>query len=447
MFFGTMKRLPLLMVALSGFLPFAAPAHGQTAEGASICGPTPPPVEPTPAIEPAEICATIAAIAADSMEGRGAGTPTEARAAAYIAARFTALGLEPPGAAYLQPFQFSARVLRDPHADPHADPIPGDSALTSANVVGILRGTDPELAEEAVVVGAHYDHLGWGGHGGSLEPGTHAIHNGADDNASGVAGILELAGHFAANPPRRTLVFVAFGAEELGTIGSQRYVREPAWPLDRTVTMVNLDMVGRLRERLTVQGTGSSPAWPALLDSLAALPDAPELARVPDGVGPSDHASFYVARVPVLFFFTGAHDDYHRPGDDVERIDGHGEARVLAIAAAAIRSVADRDERVAFSEAPVTQQRAAAFRVALGIVPDYGWGEPGVRIASVRPGGPAERAGMAADDVLTELAGQAVTDVYAYTNVLASLEADVPVEAVVSRAGETLRLEVIPESR
>jgi Zn-dependent M28 family amino/carboxypeptidase len=262
-----------------------------------------------------------------------------------------------------------------------------------------------------------------------------------------VAGILELAGHFAANPPRRTLVFVAFGAEELGTIGSQRYVREPAWPLDRTVTMVNLDMVGRLRERLTVQGTGSSPAWPALLDSLAALPDAPELARVPDGVGPSDHASFYVARVPVLFFFTGAHDDYHRPGDDVERIDGLGEARVLAIAAAAIRSVADRDERVAFSEAPVTQQRAAAFRVALGIVPDYGWGEPGVRIASVRPGGPAERAGMAADDVLTELGGQAVTVVYAYTNVLASREADVPVEAVVSRAGETLRLEVIPESR
>jgi hypothetical protein len=313
-------------------------------------------------------------------------------------------------------------------------------------VVAILHGVDPELADQAVVIGAHYDHLGWGGLG-SLTPSEHAIHNGADDNASGVAGILELAHHFREHPTRRTLLFVAFGAEEVGALGSQHYVREPAWPLDRTIAMINLDMVGRLRERLTIQGTGSSPAWPALLDFLAARPEAPEIARVPDGIGPSDHASFYVARIPVLFFFTGAHEDYHRPSDDIEHIDAAGEVRVLDLAAAAITAVADAGEPAGFSEAPVTQRRAVAFRVALGIVPDYGYGGAGVRISAVRPGGPAERAGLHADDVLMELAGRAVADVYAYTEVLGDLEADAPVEAVVERGSETIRLSVVPESR
>ena len=435
-----MRRFVLLFAVL---IAFAAPALAQNGGGTSICGPTPPAVEPTPAIAPAEICATVAALAADSLEGRRAGTVHEERAAAYLASRFQAFGLEAPGGSYIQPFRFSAAAMHDPHADPHSA---ADSTLASANVVGILRGSDPAVADQAIVLGAHYDHLGWGGPG-SLSPDERAIHNGADDNASGVAGVLELAGHFLESRPRRSLVFVAFGAEELGTIGSQRYVREPAWPLERTVAMLNFDMIGRLRERLVVQGTGSSPAWPALLDSLAALPGAPEIARVPDGVGPSDHASFYVSRVPVLAFFTGAHDDYHRPGDDVERIDGGGEARVLEIAAAAIRSIADRDERVAYSEAPVTQRQAAAFKVALGIVPDYGWGEPGMRIASVRPGGPAELAGIMTDDVLVELGGMPIADVYAYTEALAALEADIPVQAVVTRAGTPVELTVVPEAR
>jgi aminopeptidase YwaD len=440
------RRFVWSLAALAALGALAAPpASGQTAEGSSICDPAPPAVEPTPAIAPAEICVTVAVLAADSMEGRLAGSVGSEKAAAYLADRFAALGLEAPGGSYLQPFRFAAAVFRDPHAA--ADPATaGDSTIAAANVVAILRGRDPALAEQAVVVGAHYDHLGWGGQG-SLLPGERAIHNGADDNASGVAGILELAHHFRENPPRRTLVFVAFGAEELGTLGSQRYVREPAWPLDRTVAMVNLDMVGRLRERLDVQGTGSSPAWTALLDSLAALPGAPEIARVPDGMGPSDHASFYVSRIPVLFFFTGAHDDYHRPSDDVERIDAGGEARVLELAAAAIGAIADAAEPPAFSEAPITQRRAVAFNVALGIVPDYGYAEGGVRVSSVRPGGPAELAGLLADDVLVELAGRAVEDVYAYTAVLGELEAGVSVEAVVRRGADTVRLTVVPEPR
>lgn len=407
-----------------------------------MCGPAPATVEPTPAIAAAEFCATVATLAADSMEGREAGTPGAERAAAYVAWRFAELGLEAPGGSYLQPFGFPAAARRDPH---HASG-PGDSLITSANIVAILRGGDPALAGEAVVVGAHYDHLGWGGPG-SLARGERAIHNGADDNASGVAGLLELAEHFHGQPPRRTLVLVAFGAEELGAIGSQRYVLEPAWPLERTVAMINLDMIGRLRESLSIQGVGSSPAWPSLVDSLAGLPGAPEIAGVPDGLGPSDHASFYVARVPVLFFFTGAHEDYHRPSDDVERIDGAGAVRVLELAAAAIRAIADRDERIAFSEAPVTQRRMAAFRVALGIVPDYGFAGPGVRLSAARPGGPAERAGLQSGDVLLGLAGRTVDDVSGYTEILAELEANEPVEAIVERDGAALRVRVVPESR
>jgi aminopeptidase YwaD len=319
---------------------------------------------------------------------------------------------------------------------------------TAANVIGILDGADPALAGEAILIGAHYDHLGWGGPG-SLAPGERAIHNGADDNASGVAGILELAGRFAADPPRRTLVFVAFGAEELGNVGSGHYVTSPAWPLDRTLAMLNLDMVGRLRESLTVYGTGTSPVWPEILDAVEQAGDGPglRLTRVPDGFGPSDHASFYAARIPVLALFTGAHEDYHRPSDDVETIDPAGEARVLELAAAVVASLAGSDRAVPYAEAPVTERRATAFRVALGTLPDYAFAGPGVRLSSVRPGGPAARAGLEAGDVILRLDGREVADVYGYTAVLAELEAGRAVELVYSRAGETSTVAVTPEAR
>lgn len=438
------ERRTRWVAALAALVVLSVPAQAQTGGGeASICGPAPSVVEPTPSITAAEICSTIAVLAADSMEGRAAGTAGGERAAAYLARRFAALGLEAPDGSYLQPFRFSAALLRDPHAA--RTTAEGDSTIATANVVAILRGSDPELADQAVVVGAHYDHLGWGGMGSLSD--ERAIHNGADDNASGIAGLLELAEHFRDDPPRRTIVFVGFGAEELGALGSIHYLRSPAWPADRTVAMVNLDMIGRLRETLTVQGTGSSPAWPALIDSLSSLPGAPAIARVPDGSGPSDHAPFYDARIPVLFLFTGAHDEYHRPGDDVALIDAVGEVRVLELAAAAVEAVADADAAIAFSEAPVTQRQTAAFRVALGIIPDYGFAGPGVRIASVRPGGPAERAGFRADDVLLGLAGRTVDDVYVYTEVLSELEAGEPIEALVKRGDDTLHLTVAPESR
>ncbi|HET9334633.1 MAG TPA: M20/M25/M40 family metallo-hydrolase [Gemmatimonadota bacterium] len=440
-------------LALAGLISLAAAVPGAAQTAPATCGPNLPPPPSVPPVTAPEICATIATLADDSMEGRRAGTEAADRAAAWIAGRFQAIGLEPPGeGGYLLPFSFPEALLRDPHAaaaaspgtdaSAHAEPV---ATLSSQNVAGLVRGTDPALAAEAIVIGAHYDHLGHGGIG-SLSPGEEAIHNGADDNASGVAGVLELAAWFAAHPQPRTLVFAAFGAEELGNIGSGAWVKDPPWPLERTVAMVNLDMVGRLREKLDVQGTGTSSAWPALLDSLATDPATPEVARVPDGFGPSDHASFYGQRIPVLALFTGAHDEYHRPGDDPGTIDVDGEVRVVELAARVIEAVADGRE-IPYAEAPVTQRRAAAFRVGLGVIPDYGYADGGLLLQSVRPDGAAAAAGLQTGDVIVRLAGKDVADVYAYTEILAGLEAGVPVEVVIRRGAETITTEITPVAR
>ena len=219
-------------------------------------------------------------------------------------------------------------------------------------------------------------------------------------------------------------------------------VRSP----EKAVAMVNLDMIGRLREKLDVQGTGTSAAWTPLLDSLTADAATPELARVPDGFGPSDHASFYGRQIPVLALFTGAHDEYHRPADDLETIDPQGEVRVLELAARIVEAVAD-GRAIPYAEAPVTQRRAMAFKVGLGVIPDYGYAEGGLLLASVRPDGPAAAAGLQAGDVIIELAGREVADVYVYTEILAGLEAGVPIDAVVRRGEEMLTVTVTPTER
>ncbi len=292
------------------------------------------------------------------------------------------------------------------------------------NVVGVLAAAGGR-SDEVIVIGAHDDHLGRGGMG-SRSPTTNAIHNGADDNASGTAAMIEIARALAAGPPlERTIVFIAFTGEESGLLGSQFYVEHPLVPLSKTVAMINLDMVGRLREnQLIVGGTGSSSVFEQIVN--AAVAGSPLKVRTAwkDGIAPSDNTSFLLKRVPTLFFFTGLHSDYHRPTDDADKINLGGEADVIAVAMKVARalSAAGKIDYIA----PATTAPAGRFATSgsggasLGVIPDYG-GESvsGVIISGAVPGSPAEAAGLRDGDVLIALGTTKIETLYDLTDALA----------------------------
>ena len=291
---------------LTGMLTFPVAAHAQACPAAPTG---------TDALE------TLRYLASDSLQGRLAGSPGERCAGEFIAARFAALGLEPGANGYFQEFDLASAV------NPHAP------AGRGRNVIGILAGTDPLLRDEAIVVGAHYDHLGHGG-SGSLAPGDSSIHNGADDNASGVTALLEIAERLVATKPARSIVFTAFSGEESGLLGSAFYASNPEIPMARTRAMLNLDMVGKLATGgLIVSGIGTANEWKSLLAS--ANGDSIAMKLDPSGYGPSDHTSFYTKEVPVLHFFTNTHPDYHRPTDDWQGVDIEGVETIAALVAPA----------------------------------------------------------------------------------------------------------------
>jgi aminopeptidase YwaD len=278
--------------------------------------------------------------------------------------------------------------------------------VRAANVIGILPGTDPALAAEAVVIGAHYDHLGRA---------DGVVYPGADDNASGTAVVLGLARAFAASGGTgRTLIFALFGAEELGLIGSRHYVTRPPLPLDRTVAMVNFDMVGRLQGRaLNVGGADSGSRIRDLVSDTALLEGIkPEINGSP--YGPSDHSRFYAAGVPVLFFYTGGHGDYHKPSDTADKLDAAGMARVAAVGARVVERLAG-DARPVYAQVARPARRqgqgsagSAAGSALLGVVAVPRPGGDGLRLASVMPGTGAERAGLREGDVIVRLAGAGI---------------------------------------
>ena len=321
----------------------------------------------------------------------------------------------------------------------------------TANVVGLLEGNDPVLKDEVIVIGAHYDHLGLGGEHSLAPDKIGEVHNGADDNASGVAGLLELAQALAAvrSSLRRSILFIAFSAEELGLLGSNHYVKHPILPLERTVAMLNFDMIGRLRESgVIVYGVGTSPVW------ASALQRANEAVRLnlrirDDGVGPSDHTSFYLRGIPVLRFFTGVHEDYHKPSDDAEKITAEGTERIISLAYALVRELDRQPTRPAFVRVREERREAVAsgFRVYIGTIPDYAESTDGVKIAGVRPGSPAEKAGLQVGDVILRVGSREIRNVYDYTYALQELKAGEEVEVLVLRRGERLLLKVIPERR
>jgi hypothetical protein len=375
-----------------------------------------PPPAAAQAVEQAR--ADLRFLASDRLAGRFTGTVESDSAAAYLARRFRAVGARPPAGGALVEFSIAPGIpgLREMP--------PAERPTRGVNVVGVIRGRDPALRDQAVVVGAHYDHLGRGqSHQGSLAPDSvGAIHHGADDNASGTVALLEIARRLAAAPPKRSVIVVAFAGEELGLLGSAAYVRNPVVPLDRTVAMLNLDMVGRLRgDRLLVYGSETAAEFPSLLDSLNRGAHF-ALAHSGDGYGRSDQQSFYVAGTPVLHFFTDLHEDYHRPSDAAEKVNVAGLVRVADFAADLARVLADRPAPLTLVVKPppaaTTAASGSGYGAYLGSIPDMSGGGPGVRLSGVRSGSPAERAGLKGGDVLLRIGRFEVGDLQAMTTAL-----------------------------
>lgn len=374
----------------------------------------------------------VAWLADDQRDGRGTGTAGNDSAAAYIARRHAALGLKQvvPGT-YLQ--RFTARSAEMAH-DGHPE------GVLSQNVVAMVPGTDPDLGYQYVVIGAHFDHLGRSSTHSSDPEAGNAIRNGADDNASGTAAVMELARQFAARPAKRSIIFASFTGEELGLLGSQWFVEHAPVPVDSIVAMVNFDMIGRLRnDKLIVYGVATAKELPSIV---AAANVEPKLvvSAVGDGFGPSDHSSFYTKGIPVLHFFTDLHDDYHKATDDAAKINAPGEARIIVMAERVVRTIADRPSRMSVvrSAAPVgsagSREGSSTY---FGSIPDMSSGDvPGLKLSGVRAGSPAGSGGLLAGDIIVSFGGKAVTDLYSYTDALYAHKPGDQVDVVYLRGGQ-----------
>jgi hypothetical protein len=369
------------------------------------------------------------------LEGRAPGTKGEKLAQEYIVKAFKEYGLKPAGTKkFLQPFEYTER--------PHAHHAEGKGVQwKGANIVGFLDNG----AEKTIVVGAHYDHLGAeDGRGSSLaaDP-VGKIHNGADDNASGVAGLLELARIYASNDEKEKVnfLFMAFSAEEAGLIGSKHFTNNPTKPMDKVLAMINMDMIGRLRDSsnsLIIGGVGTSPVWIPMVQKLNSNF---ELKFDTAGMGPSDHASFYLKDKPVLHFFSGTHSDYHKPSDDIEKINFPGEVKIINY----IKKIVDSTSKLSsipFTKTKSNERKMTAFKVTLGIMADYAFGGPGVKVDGVSPGKPAEKAGFQANDLVMKIGEFETNDIYKYMEALGKFEKGQKVIVELKRGGEVLKKEV-----
>ena len=327
-------------------------------------------------------------------------------------------------------------------------------ARATLNVLGRIEGSDEKLKDEAILFGAHYDHLGIGGEGSHAPDAYGQVHNGADDNASGTAGVIELAEAFALSEerPRRTLLFAAFSGEEEGLLGSNHYVRNPTFPVEKTILMVNFDMIGRSTERkVTVEGTKSGEGLEELLQE-ANKEIGLDLGYTKAGFGGSDHISFIRKDIPVLFFFTGTHTDYHKPSDDSDKIEAQSEEEIVRLAYAAARILDSRDEGPKFIEPPPPKAppegARAGRRAWLGTEPDMAASDvEGVRISDVTDGSPADKAEMKGGDVLVRIGDKPIRDLYDFTYALRTYKPGDEVEIEVLRGEEKVVLKATLSSR
>lgn len=354
-------------------------------------------------------------LASDKLKGRGTGTEEETKAAKYIAKQFKKIGLERKGDGGTYFHQFGFRKSSDPHGG-IADDAP---QINSRNVAAYLDNGAPYT----IVIGAHYDHLGLGHDRNSLEANAQGqIHNGADDNASGTAGVIELARYFTKNGVKENhnFLFLCFSGEELGLVGSKKFTENPTVDLSKVNFMINMDMIGRLNDekRIMVGGVGTAPDFVPVATGLKGdlnvkLDSA--------GIGPSDHTSFYLKNIPVLFFFTGQHTDYHKPSDDAHKVNFSGQRQVLDYAVRIIETL-DARPKLAFQETKAKQEEGIRFKVTLGIMPDYTWEGEGVHVDGVTDGRPASKAGVLKGDVITGLGDWPVKTIQDYMKALAAFK-------------------------
>ncbi len=383
-------------------------------------------------LEIQKIQVDVVYLASNLLEGREAGKPGSELAAQYIASRFEQIGLEPKGlgGSWFQPFEFNY------NANPHEKT--GGEPRISKNIVGYIDNK----AANTVVIGAHYDHLGMGMPGASLYVGDPAVHNGADDNASGVASLLFLAEYLKnSNLKGNNYLFLAFSAEELGLVGSKKFVETPSLSLDNVNYMLNMDMVGRLNEEkvLAINGAGTSPIWK---DELAKIKVGGIKVKTTDsGIGPSDHTSFYLKDLPVLHFFTGQHTDYHKPSDDSELVNYQGIYDVSMFIATLVNDLNDSG-KLEFTKTKDESQQAASFKVTLGVMPDYVFEGEGMRIDAVMDDKPAIKAGLEKGDIVIQIGDVQVKTIYDYMDGLAKFKKGDKAKVKVKRKDTIVEKEV-----
>jgi len=370
-------------------------------------------------------------LASDKLEGREIGTAGEEAAAKYIAKRFKKLGLEPKGTdGFFQ--ELSVKPRNNPHAKVQADT---SKALVGRNVIGFIDNG----AATTVVIGAHFDHLGFGSEGSLHEGDTPEIHNGADDNASGVVLLLQLAENLQGKYPHNNYLFMAFSGEEKGLWGSNWFTKNPTIDLSTVNYMINMDMVGRLSEdkKLAVYGTGTSPTWPALVETIG-KDKGFDVKFHPGGVGPSDHTSFYLKDLPVLHFFTGQHEDYHKPSDDIDKINYEGIKEVQGFIEDIIANC-DSKGKLEFTKTKDEDSRKAPnMSVTLGVIPDYMFDGKGMMISGVKEGRPAEKAGIQNGDIVLKMGEIEVVDMMAYMKALSEFKKGDKTKVIVKRGEEEL---------
>jgi hypothetical protein len=371
----------------------------------------------------------IETLASDEYEGRGTGTAGEEKAAQYIERQFKNMKLRPMGGdkTFRQEFTFKGGM--------HGS---GPEGKTK-NVVAFLDNK----AQQTIVIGAHFDHLGTGDQGSSLDanPGG-KIHNGADDNASGVAGVLELARYFQSNKIKESsnFLFICFSGEELGLHGSKYFTEHPTIDLEKVNYMINLDMVGRFEKDkgLSVSGSGTSPIWETLLKELST--EEMTIKTDSSGTGPSDHTSFYLKNIPVLHFFTGSHSDYHKPTDDFDKINYKGTTDVLNLIVQVINAKATQPKLTFLTTKTKSMGGSRSFKVTMGVMPSYSSDVEGLKIDGVTEGKPAHQAGILTGDVITQIGDLPIKDIQDYMEALGKFEKGETVPVKLKRGDDVITI-------